>query len=71
MGEKNKKKLTQIVPDVHLAAQRPHLDDTLAQEVVRLPLETLLHSRLDVVVLIPYTHFDPVGGVVALTVVAR
>lgn len=63
----NKTALTQVVPDVHLSTQRPDFDDTLAQEVIRLPLETLLHPRLDVVVLVPYAHFDPVGGIVALT----
>lgn len=59
--------LTQVVPDVHLPAQRPHLDDGLAQEVVGLPLEALLDAGLDVVILIPDTDFDAVGGVMALT----
>lgn len=58
--------LTQIVPHIHLAAQRADLDDGLTQEVVGLPLELLLHARLDVVVLVPHSHFDAVRGVVAL-----
>ena len=57
---------TQIVPDVHLSAQRSDLDDGLTQEVVRLPLELLLHARLDVVVLVPHAHLDAVRRVVAL-----
>lgn len=57
---------TQIVPHVHLSAQRADLDDGLAQKVVRLPLELLLHARLDVVVLVPHSHLDAVRGVVAL-----
>ena len=52
--------LTQVVPDVHLSAEGPDLDDALAQEVIRLPLQTLLHAGLDVIVLVPHTHFDPV-----------
>lgn len=57
--------LTQIVPHVHLSAQRADLDDGLAQEVVGLPLELLLHAGLDVVVLVPHSHLDAVRGVVA------
>lgn len=64
-------KRTQIVPDVHFAAERAHLDDGLAQEVVRLALEMLLHPRLDVVVLVPHAHLDAVGGVVALAAWAQ
>lgn len=59
--------LTQVVPDVHLPAQCPHLDDGLAQEVVRLPLEALLDAGFDVIILIPDTDFDAVGGIMALT----
>lgn len=58
--------LTQIVPHVHLSAQRADLDDGLAQEVVGLALELLFHARLDVVVLVPHSHLDAVRGVVAL-----
>lgn len=58
--------LTQVVPDVHLSAQGADLDDGLAEEVVRLPLELLLHAGLDVVVLVPHSHLDAVGGVVTL-----
>lgn len=57
---------TQVVPDVHLPAQRPDLDDALTQEVVRLPLQPLLHPGLDVVVLVPDAQLDAVGRVVAL-----
>lgn len=60
-------KLTQIVPDVHLSAQGADLDDSLTEEVVRLPLELLLHARLNVVVLVPHTHLDAVWGVVTFT----
>lgn len=35
--------LTQVVPDVHFSAQRSDFDDALAQEIVRFPLQTLLH----------------------------
>lgn len=59
--------LTQVVPDVHFSAQRSNFNDALAEEIVRFPFETLLHSRLDVVILIPHTHFNSVGGIVAFT----
>lgn len=62
---------TKIVPDVHLAAERADLDDGLAQEIVGLALEMLLHPRLDVVVLVPHAHLDAVGGVVALAARAQ
>lgn len=52
--------LTQIVPDVHLSTQSSDLDDGLAKKVIGLPLEFLLHTRLNVVVLIPHTHLDAV-----------
>lgn len=58
-------KRTKIVPDVHLSAERADLDDGLAQEIIRLAFEMLLHPRLDVVVLVPHAHLDAVGGVVA------
>lgn len=49
--------LTQVVPDVHLSAERSDLDDGLSQEVVRLSFETLLHTGLNIIVLIPHSHF--------------
>lgn len=52
--------LTQVVPDVHFSAQRSDFNDALAQEIIRFPLQSLLHPRLDVVILIPHTHFDSV-----------
>ena len=55
-----------MVPHVHLAGQRPHLDDRLAEEVVALPGELLPQSGLQVVVLVPDPDLDPVAGVVAL-----
>lgn len=58
--------LTQVVPDVHLPTQRAHLDDGLPQEVVGLALQPLLDAGLDVIVLIPDSHFDAVRGVMAL-----
>lgn len=59
--------LTQVVPDVHFATQCPDLDDGLAKEIIGLPLQALLYSRLDVIILIPYTYFNAVRRVVALT----
>lgn len=59
--------LTQIVPDVHLSAESADLDDSLTEEVIWLPLELLLHTRFDVVVLVPYSHLDAVWGVVTFT----
>ena len=66
-ANRSRSELTQVVPNVHLPTERPDLNDGLAQEVIALSLEPLLHARLDVVVLVPDTHLDPVGGVVALT----
>lgn len=60
-------KLTQVVPNVHLPAQSPDFNDGLAQEVIALTFEPLLHARLDVVVLVPHTNLDAVGRVVAFT----
>ena len=57
---------TEVVPDVHFAAERPHFDDGLPEKVVRLLFEMLLHPRLDVIVLIPHSHLNPVRGIVAL-----
>lgn len=62
---------TQVVPDVHFSAQRSHFNDALAQEIIRFPLQTLLHLGLDVVVLVPDAHFDSVGEVVALAEIRR
>lgn len=42
-GSNTRKTLTQVVPDVHFSAQRPDFDDALAQEIIRFPLQTLLH----------------------------
>lgn len=58
--------VTEVVPDVHLPAQGPDLDDRLAQEIVRLPLEALLDTGLDVIIFVPDTDLDAVGGVMAL-----
>ena len=60
--------LLQVVPDVHLARERPDLDDRLAEEVVRLAGELLTELRLQVVVLVPNSDLDPVRRVVALAV---
>lgn len=60
--------LTQVVPDVHFTAQSSYLDDGLTEEVVRLTFELLLYSGLNIVVLVPHAHFDPIGRVVTLTV---
>lgn len=60
-------KLTQVVPHVHLSTQSADLDDGLPEEVVGLPLELLLHARLDVIVLIPHSYLDAIRGVVAFT----
>ena len=46
-----------------------HLDDRLPQEVVGLPGQLLPEPRLEVVVLVPDSHFDPVRGVVTLAAV--
>ncbi len=62
---------TQVVPDVHLAGQRAHLDDGLSQEVVRLSRQFLPQLRLEVVVLVPDSHLDAVRRVVALAVGRR
>lgn len=59
---------TQIVPNIHLSAERANLDDGLAQEVVGLALEVLLHPWLDVVIFIPNAHLYSVGSVVAFAV---
>lgn len=58
--------LLQIVPHVHFARQRAHLDDRLAEEVVRLARQLLAQLRLQVVVLVPHAHLDAIGRVVAL-----
>ena len=59
--------LLQVVPDVHLAGQSPHLNDRLAQEVIRFSRQLLAQFGLEVVVLVPDTHFDPIRRVVAFT----
>ena len=56
--------LLEVVPHVHLAREGSHLDDGLAQEVVGLPGQLLSQARLEVVVLVPDAHFDPVARVV-------
>ena len=57
--------LLQVIPDVHLAREGPHLDDRLPEEVVAFPGQLLPQPRLEVVVLVPYPDLDPVAGVVA------
>lgn len=64
----NPASLTQVVPHVHLAAERPHLNDRLPQEIVRFPLEPLFHAGFDVIILVPDAHLDAVGGIVTFTV---
>ena len=51
-------RLTEVVPDVHLSAQRSHFDDLLAQKVVRLARELGAQSSLEVVVLVPEQRDD-------------
>lgn len=60
--------LTQVVPDVHFSAQSSNLDDGLTEEIIRLSFELLLYSGLNIIILVPYAHFDPIGRVVTLTV---
>ena len=55
-----------MVPHVHLAGEGAHLDDRLPQEVVGLPGQLLSESRLQVIVLVPDSNFDPVRRVVTL-----
>lgn len=52
--------LLEIVPHIHLARQRSHLDDCLTQEVVGLSRELLTKLRLEIVVLVPNAHFDAI-----------
>lgn len=61
------RKLTQVVPNVHLPAQSPDFDDGLSQEVITLTFEPLFDTRLDVVVLVPHSNLDAVRRVVAFT----
>lgn len=63
--------LLKVVPHVHLPAQRPHLDDRLTEEIVALPRQFLPQLRLQIVVLVPHSHFYPVGRVMALAVNGR
>ena len=58
--------LLEVVPHVHLAGEGAHLDDRLPQEVVGLPGQLLPEARLQVVVLVPDSHFDPVRRVMTL-----
>ena len=53
-----------MIPDVHLTRQGSDLDDGLTQEVVTLPGQLLPQPRLQVVVLVPDPHLDPVTRVV-------
>ena len=48
-----------------------YLDDSLPEEVVGLPGELLSESRLEVVVLVPHAHLDPVRRVVTLTEIGK
>ena len=59
--------LLEVVPHVHLAGQRPHLDDRLPEKVVALPRQLLPQPRLQVVILVPDPDLDTVTRVVALT----
>lgn len=45
---------------------RAHLDDSLAEEIIRFSGEFLPHLGLEVVILVPDSHFDPVRRIVAL-----
>jgi hypothetical protein len=56
---------TEIVPHVHFSAQRAHFNDSLTQEVVRLSRELLTQFALQIIVFIPHSHFDSIGGVMA------
>ena len=58
--------LLEVVPHVHLARERAHLDDGLAEEVVALPRQLLPQPRLQVVILVPDPDLDAVTRVVAL-----
>ncbi len=60
--------LTQVVPDVHFTAQSSNLNDSLTEEIIRLSFELLLYSGLNIIILVPNAHFDPIGRVVTLTV---
>ena len=59
--------LLQVVPHVHFARKSPHLDDGLAEKVVRLAGKLLPHFRLEVVIFVPHAHFDPIRRVVTFT----
>ena len=58
--------LLEVVPHVHLAGKRAHLDDGLSEEVVALPRQLLPQPRLQVVILVPDPDLDAVTRVVAL-----
>lgn len=58
--KRQESQLTQVIPDIHFSAQRSDFNDALSQEIVRFPLQTLLHSGLDVIIFIPHSHFDSV-----------
>ena len=60
--------LLEIVPHVHFARERSHLDDCLAEKVVALPRQLLPQLRLEVVVFVPDANLDAVRRVVALAV---
>lgn len=60
--------LLEIVPNVHLAGQRAHLDDGLTEKVVGLASKLLTKLRLEIVVFVPYADFYAIGRVVTLTV---
>lgn len=53
-------KLTKVVPDIHFSAEGSDLDNALTQKVIRFPLQTLLHTRLYIVIFIPHTQFNAV-----------
>lgn len=56
--------LTQVVPHIHLPAERSDLDDCLTQEVVALAFEPLFYARFNVIILVPHPDLDAVGWVV-------
>lgn len=60
--------LLQIVPDIHLAAECPNLDDGLPEEVVALPRQFLPQLRFQIVIFVPHSDLDPIGRIVALAV---
>jgi len=48
-------RLTKVIPDVHLSAQRSHFDDLLTEEIVRFSRELGAKPRFEIVVFVPET----------------